>query len=98
MRQISDKEKQKLLSLVSWDLDLMPEQLLQLFNNEVGEIGGFDRTSLYRRLLTTFDWYTLQKLATPDKLKQILDDSVLNRLFPKDLKEKFIYAKKILSE
>jgi hypothetical protein len=96
MRPLSTEEKKKMLSMISWDLKLDAGLLLKLLNDEIKDIEGFDKSSLYRRLLTTYDWYTLMKIVPPDKLRLMLDDSVLDRLFPKDLKEKFLYARTVL--
>jgi hypothetical protein len=96
MRPFSTEEKKKMLSMISWDLKLDADLLLKLLNDEVKDIEGFDKNSLYRRLLTTYDWYTLMKIVPADKLRLMLDDSVLDRLFPKDLKEKFLYARAVL--
>lgn len=82
--------------MISWDLKLDAGLLLQLLNDEIEGVEGVDKTSLYRRLLTTYDWYTLIKLVPPEKLRMMLDDSVLDRLFPKDLKDKFLYARTVL--
>ena len=98
MEPFSTEIKKKMLSRVFWDLDINAELLLQLLNNEIDGIEGIDKSTLYRRLLTTYDWYTLLKIAPKNKLQQMLDDSVLNRLFPKDLKEKFLYARSILRD
>ena len=86
-----------MLAKIAWDLDLTADQLFQLFNDEIEEIAGFDKKCLYRRLLTTYDWYTLLKLVPEEKIRQMLDDSVINLLFPKDLKEKYLYARSVLS-
>ncbi|MFH0727629.1 MAG: hypothetical protein V2B19_14975 [Pseudomonadota bacterium] len=96
MRPFSTEEKKRRLSMISWDLKLDASLLLQLLNDEIEGVEGVDKTSLYRRLLTTYDWYTLIKLVPPEKLRMMLDDSVLDRLFPKDLKDKFLYARTVL--
>lgn len=79
-------------------MDIKAEQLFQLLNGEIENIDGIDKSFLYRRLLTTYDWYTLLKLVPNEKYNQMLDDSVLDGLFPKELKEKFIYVRRVLSE
>jgi len=96
MQPLSIEEKKRMLTMAFWDLDIKAELLLQFLNDEIEEIIGLDKPSLYRRLLTTYDWYTVLKIVPHDKLRQMLDDTVLTRLFPKDLKEKFSYARKIL--
>jgi hypothetical protein len=96
MTPFSVEEKKRRLSLAFWDLNVNAESLYTLLNDEINEIDGLDKINLYRRLLTTFDWYTVLKIVPHNQLHQMLDDSVLNRLFPKDLKGKFLYARSIL--
>ena len=79
-----------------WDLNTNPDSLLRILNGEIEEADGIDKPHLYRRLLSTYDWYTLLKIVPPENLSQMLDDSVLHSLFPKNLKEKFLYARKLL--
>lgn len=79
-----------------WDLKVDADTLLSLLKGEIEEAGSIDKTNLYRRLLSTYDWYTLLKIVPHENLSQMLDDPVLDKLFPKDLKEKYLYARKIL--
>ena len=88
--------KKKLLVSSVWDLDINSELLLQLLNDEVDDVSGINKPILYCRLLMTYDWYTLLKIVPHDKLLQMLDNLVLDRLFPKDLKDKFQYARSVL--
>ncbi len=97
MKPFSNKQKRKLLYKIAWDIDIQADHLLQLLNDEIEEVCGFDKTSLFRRLLTTYDWHTLLKLVPAKDFKSILDDSVLDRLYPTDLKEKYLYAREIIS-
>ncbi len=97
MKSFTDVEKRQLLSRLLWDLDISVEGLLQLLNDEIEDIDGFGKINLYQRLLTTYDWYTLLRLLPVEKIKPMLADEVLNRLFPRDLRDRFIYARSILS-
>ena len=57
----------------------------------------FESQQFFSRLLTSCDWYTLLRLLPPEKINSVLSDSILSRLFPKDLKDKYIYARTVLS-
>lgn len=46
----------------------------------------------------TYDWYTLLALIPRlERLQDALSDSVIKKIFPKSLKEKYIYARRVLS-
>lgn len=98
MRQLSKEEKEELLSKLYWDMDVKPGHLYRLLHEEVRESGNIDKTNLYCRLLTTYDWYTLMKLIPASKIKEALSDAVINRLYPKDLRNRFLYAREVLSK
>ena len=78
MRQLSKKEKHKLLSRLYWDMDVKTNDLLRLLE-ETNEIGHIDKLNFYCRLLKTYDWYTLLKLIPLEKFEEILSDPVLDR-------------------
>ena len=98
MRQLSKKEKHKLLSRLYWDMDVKTNDLLRLLNEETSEIGHIDKSNFYCRLLKTYDWYMLLKLIPLKKFEEILSDPVLNRLYPREMKQRFLYARKVLSK
>ena len=98
VEELSPKEKINILSRIFWDREVNPEELLCLIDKNIDEIKGINELNFFARLLSSCDWYTLLKLLSPEKLKLILDDKIINRLYPKDLKRRFIYAKNVLSK
>jgi hypothetical protein len=80
---MQDMTRSHLLKAVYWDADVAPAQLNRLLRGDIDRIGHIDRINLYRRLLMTYDWYTL--LAP-----------VLDRLYPESLKERYRYARSVL--
>ncbi len=87
-----------MLSRLYWDMDVDPDQLYRLLNEEINGIGHIDKTGLYSRLLATYDWYALLKLIPAGNLKHALNDQVIKRLYPKELRERFLYAREVLSK
>jgi hypothetical protein len=84
------------LKAVYWDADVDPEQIRRLFRGEIDRVGHIDRVNLYRRLLMTYDWYTLLSLIPPDRLREALSEAVLEHLYPASLKDRYIYARSVL--
>ncbi|HHE04496.1 MAG TPA: hypothetical protein ENL19_00375 [candidate division WOR-3 bacterium] len=90
--------KKQMLRKLFWDRNIDTGYMLSLLEGKPELIPG-DKIDLYRRFLNSCDWYTLLNLFSVDILKdEILDEKVISRLFPKELREKYRYAKKILSE
>jgi len=84
------------LTAICWDTDADPDQLSRLLCGDIEKIGHIDRANLFRRLLTTYDWYTLLALIPPDRLREALSEAVLDHLHPASLKERYRYARHVL--
>ena len=89
-------KNQDLTPKIYWDADVDPEQIGRLLRGEIDRVGHIDRVNLYRRLLMTYDWYTLLALIPPDRLREALSAPVLDRLYPASLKDRYIYARSVL--
>ena len=96
MKTLSEPEIKNMLSRLYWDVKMQPDELHALLKGEIERIGHVDILNLYYRMLTTFDWYTILRIVPTDKLGDLLSDAVLDRIRFRDLKEKFLYARKIV--
>ncbi|MCK5543010.1 MAG: hypothetical protein KAI40_09990 [Desulfobacterales bacterium] len=93
---MTPKEKKLLLLNAFWDKNIDENQLYDLINGKIKTLPFLDKKLIFARLLSTYDWYTLIKLIPVKILKESLSDDVLEILYPKELKEKYKYARKIL--
>ena len=98
MEALSIDEKRKLISRVYWDREADIDYLIDLPEGKIRSTDKNDLNTLYRRLLNTFDWYTLLKLIPEERLEDALADKILKQLFPKSLNLRFQYARNILSK
>jgi len=89
-------EMNEKLTALCWDTDVDPDQLSRLLRGDIEKVGHIDRANLFRRLLTTYDWYTLLALIPPDRLREALSEAVLDDLHPASLKERYRYARHVL--
>ena len=91
-------DRKEILKKLFWDRNVDIAYMLRLLEGKPELIPG-DRIDLYRRFLTSHDWYTLLNLFSITTLKnEILDEKVICRLFPKDLRSRYRYARTIQSE
>ena len=97
MRQLPKKQKEELLSRLYWDMNIDTGLLYKILQEETPPSAHIDKTSFYCRLLTTYDWYTPLKLVPKKKLREMLSNQVINRLYPKELRKRFLYARDVLS-
>ncbi len=99
MQPLSKEQKIELLSRLYWDSYVSPEMVYNyLFDKADAQSITFDPVNLYRRMLTTLDWYTILKLVPFEKLDALLHEDVIQRLYPKSLQKKFRYVRSVLSE
>jgi hypothetical protein len=97
MKPLSTSEKEKILSRLFWDVEMNQMDLEKLIDEKIQTIEDIQSQQFFSKLLTSCDWYTLMRLMPPSKLKMILREPILERLFPKNLKLKYTYARDILS-
>lgn len=97
MRPLTKAEKQKILSRLFWDTQPDGRELDQRMEEALQTLDDVQSQQFFVKLLTSCDWYTLIKLVPEDQLKTIMSDSILSRLFPPDLKNKYQYARDFLS-
>jgi hypothetical protein len=97
MNPLTRSEKEKILSRLFWDVRKNQVDLEKLLEEKIETIEDVQSQRFFCRLLTSCDWYTLLKLIPSGNLEFVLSDAVLDRLFPKDLKNKYIYARNLLS-
>ena len=91
------EEKKKRLSQLFWDSEIDIDYLFDILEGSRTAEAENELINLYRRLLNTFDWYTLLRLIPEKRLIDALDNKILSRLYPKELKNRFTYARSVLS-
>ena len=96
MKQLPPEEKKRLLSEAFWDKNIDTARLYDLLTGRTEQAQEIDKKSVFSRLLSTYDWFTLMKLIPEDLLQEALSDEVISRLYPKQLRDKYAYARKIL--
>ncbi len=97
MEPLSKYEKKKLISQVYWDMEADIDYLIDILEGKIRATDENDLNTLYRRLLNTYDWYTLLKLIPEEYLEDALTDTIIKQLFPKNLNLRFKYARNVLS-
>ena len=95
-KQLSENEIKEILKAAFWDKEV---DINLLYNSIIDKNNNFypiDSTFLFSRILLSVKWHYLLKIVPKEKWNIMLDATVIERLFPKSLKNKFYYARKIL--
>ena len=80
---------------IMWDYSINEETLWAIWEGKSVTF-SLNQNKLYSRLLLSTPWYRLLDCLGISGLKEILTDEVINSIWIKDIREKFIYAKKAL--
>ena len=83
------------LKRIVWDYSIDENTLWDIFEGKSATF-SLNKNKLYSRLLLSTPWYRLLDCLGLNGLKEVLTDEVINALWIKDIREKFIYAKKAL--
>ena len=92
--QITSEIKKELKRIV-WDYAVDEKTLWDIFAGKKTTF-SLNKNKLYARLLLSTSWYRLLDCLGLNGLKEILTDEVISSIWIKDIREKFLYAKKIL--
>ena len=79
-------------------MEIDSDELYRLLSGEIDKIGEIKQSNLFYRILTSYDWYTILKLIPPKEFNKLLEDDILNRIRPKELREKYLYARNVISK
>ena len=96
MTPLTSSQKEKIMSRLFWDMEVDPIDAESLIEKHLQSPEKIQSQQFFRKLLISCDWYTLLKLIPAEKLTAVLDDSIINKIFPQDLKMKYKYARDVL--
>jgi hypothetical protein len=93
---MSDEAIKEILSKINWDTPFSNDDLYQVFTGKREKIGSIDKTKIYTRILNTFNWYTVMKIIPKEEWPFLLSDNVINKLFPRQLRNKYLHVRTVL--
>jgi hypothetical protein len=86
------------LARINWDTPVSTDELYGILTGKNEPVGGIDKNWIYIRLLNSFNWYTVLKIIPPDEIPALLSDDVINKLFPRQLRNKYRHVRSALFE
>lgn len=99
---MSDKHDTTALDLseflkpVLWSYNISPEELVGYLQKKEFIHPLISREEIYREILKSYSWYSILKNVDSSILKDMLDDKILDKLFPKSLISRYKYARQFL--
>ena len=84
---------------MSINTNISENELYLIFTGNKNEkVFNVDKKFIYSRLLNSYDWFTILQIFKMNDLKFLLSDDVLNMLYPRTLKNKYLYVRRVLFE
>lgn len=89
----SEEEILKCLNELTLGTSEKANDLLAILRSE-----GFSRekNSLYIEILNSFSWHTARKMIARQRLGELLSDSVITALFPRDLRYNYMSMRNMM--
>jgi hypothetical protein len=79
-----------------WDIEHDPEGLYKVLHSEVAQSTGIDQNRLFRRLLETYNWYTVLDMVPAGRLPDLLSPAVTDALRNASLRKRYNAIARIL--
>ena len=83
------------LKRIIWDYSIDENVVWDIFEGKISTF-SLNKEKLYARLLLSTPWYRLLDCLGIEGIKEILTDQVINLIWIKDIRERFIYVRKVL--
>ena len=95
---MSEEEIKQILKEINWDTSATVEEIYSVFKGDVKKIGGIDKNWIYHKVLNGYSWYKVINVFPKEELPQILSEEIIQRLFPRPLRDKYRHVRNALYE
>jgi hypothetical protein len=89
-------ERLNLMRSLMWDYPISPEECLEVLEGKREKAGHYTETSLFRKLLESYRWFTILKIIPPQRILELLTDNVIKSLRFKSLSTRYAFIRKEL--
>jgi len=93
-----DYRHNKALKSIMWDYDITVKEMRMLIDGKTLRAGHYTFESLFIKMVSGLPWFTIVDIVGPEKLKELLTDDVIRKIWPKSVQEKYNYVRKRLQE
>lgn len=94
--KISREEKLNLMMSLMWDYNISPDHCLQVLEGKRKKAGHYTETTLFKKLVESYRWFTILKILPVKRIYQLLNDDFINSLRFKSLSKNYEFIRKEL--
>ncbi len=87
----------KILTLILWDYNISPEQVLNVIEGRQTTCGHWDFEAIFIRMLERLSWYDLLHVLGSERIKENLTTEIILRIHNLGQRKRYERIRKILS-
>jgi len=92
MLKLTYEEKINLMSTLNWDYLDKYEDMLAVIEGRLESSGAFTQDKLFIRSMERLSWFYFTGLWGIEAIKKLYSPQIANRIWPKDLRNRYDYA------
>ena len=90
------EERLSFMRSLMWDYNIPPKHCLEVLEGKREKAGHYTESTLFRKLLESYRWFTIVKIIPPERILDLLTDNVISSLRFKSLSERYAFIRKEL--
>ena len=91
-------ERNVLLKQILWDYNISAKDIDAVLRGEKETAGHYNRDMLFQKIIESYSWFTIIQLFTPNDVKFLLNNQVINKLRSPSLRQKYEFVQKRLQQ
>ena len=95
---MEQKQKNKLLQQIIWDYNIPVAEIEAVLKGEKSLAGHYTREMLFQKIIESYSWFTILELFSPEEIKTLLNNDVIQKLHSPALRKKHEFIQKRLQQ
>lgn len=86
------------LKAIMWDYNITVDELEMLINGNAERAGHYTAATLFIKMASGLPWFTILEIFGAEKVKELMTDEVMEKIWPEKVQQKYRYVRKRLQE
>jgi len=92
------EERLNLMRGLMWDYNIPPEHCLEVLEGTREKAGHYTETTLFRKLLESYPWFTILSIMQPKRILELLTDQTIRSVRFKSLIPRYEFIRTQLQQ
>ena len=81
-----------------WDYNISIDELEMLINGDAERAGHYTVQTLFIKMASGLPWFTVLGIFGAERLKEMMTDEIVGKIWPATVQKKYRYVRKRLQE